>query len=379
MEDIDAFRLTDALDAEQGTGDPFAAAVRSTRMPMIVTDPRKSDNPIVFANDAFIRLSGYSRDECMGVNCRFLQGPDTDPAAIDRLREAVAARTDVSVEILNYRKDGSTFWNALYMSPVFGHDGDLQFFFASQLDVTEIKDRELKAHEDRAFFEAAVKERTVELEQALEQQKMLLHEVDHRVKNNLQMVSAMIRNQARVSDSADVKAALSQTLSRVDTLGVVHRRLYEAEDISQFDLADFIRDLATSLLDTSSRPEISLDLDLQSIETSAQNASPIALLVNELLTNALKHAFPDPSQGGTIRIASRQDASGFSVVIEDDGVGLPDRGEADAAPAPKKPTFGTKLVRSLARQLRAQFIQEPAHPGTRSTIRIDADKTRMTE
>jgi PAS domain S-box-containing protein len=79
-----------------------------------------ADNPIIFANDAFLALTGYRRDEVIGRNCRFLQGPDTDPAAIETMRRAVADGEDVTLDILNYRKDGTTFWNALYLSPVRG-------------------------------------------------------------------------------------------------------------------------------------------------------------------------------------------------------------------------------------------------------------------
>ncbi|MDP3896911.1 MAG: PAS domain-containing protein, partial [Mesorhizobium sp.] len=98
--------MTDMLHAEHGKGDPFAAAIRATRMSMIVTDPRKADNPIVFANDAFLRLTGYRRDEVMGRNCRFLQGHDTDQHAVDQIRAAIEARSDINVDILNYTKAG---------------------------------------------------------------------------------------------------------------------------------------------------------------------------------------------------------------------------------------------------------------------------------
>lgn len=125
------------LKAESNRGDPFAAAVRATRMPMIVTDPRQYDNPIVFANDAFLRLTGYARLEVTGRNCRFLQGPETDPAAVDRIRAAVRDAVDIQVHLLNYRKDGTTFYNALYVGPVRDETGTVVYFFASQFDVTE--------------------------------------------------------------------------------------------------------------------------------------------------------------------------------------------------------------------------------------------------
>ncbi|WP_280142314.1 PAS domain-containing protein [Methylobacterium pseudosasicola] len=129
--------VLDNLRAESNRGDPFAAAVRATRMPMIVTDPRQYDNPIVFANDAFLNLTGYTRLEVTGRNCRFLQGPETDPAAVDRLRAAIRREDDIRIDLLNYRKDGSVFQNALYVGPVRDAAGTVVYFFASQIDVTE--------------------------------------------------------------------------------------------------------------------------------------------------------------------------------------------------------------------------------------------------
>lgn len=129
--------VLDNLRTESNRGDPFAAAVRATRMPMIVTDPRQHDNPIVFANDAFLTLTGYSRLEVTGRNCRFLQGPETDPAGIERLRAAIRREDDIKIDLLNYRKDGSVFQNALYVGPVRDAAGTVVYYFASQVDVSE--------------------------------------------------------------------------------------------------------------------------------------------------------------------------------------------------------------------------------------------------
>jgi PAS domain S-box-containing protein len=101
VENQDAWRITDQLHAEHGKGDPFAAAVRATRMPMIITDPRLPDNPITFANDAFLAMSGYARAEVTGRNCRFLQGPDTSREDVDRVRQAIENRRDISIDLLN--------------------------------------------------------------------------------------------------------------------------------------------------------------------------------------------------------------------------------------------------------------------------------------
>ena len=124
------------------SSDIFFAAVETTRMPMILTDPKQPDNPIVFANHAFLTMTGYSGQEIVGTNCRFLQGPETDRDTVAEVRAAVANQSEVSVEILNYRKDGTSFWNALFLSPVFSNSGELVYFFASQLDVSRRRDAE---------------------------------------------------------------------------------------------------------------------------------------------------------------------------------------------------------------------------------------------
>ena len=111
-------------------------------MPMIVTDPRQTDNPIVFANHAFLTMTGYSPDEIVGTNCRFLQGADTDPTTVAEIRRAIEAREEIATEILNYRKDGYSFWNALFIAPVYDDDGQLVYFFASQLDVSRRRQAE---------------------------------------------------------------------------------------------------------------------------------------------------------------------------------------------------------------------------------------------
>ena len=116
--------------------DPFAAAVRATRMPMLITDPRQHDNPIIFVNEAFCQLTGFDRTEIIGRNCRFLQGPGTDAADVDRIRAAVAALETIEIAIYNYRKDGTPFWNQLLLAPVKDAKGEVAYFFTSQYDVS---------------------------------------------------------------------------------------------------------------------------------------------------------------------------------------------------------------------------------------------------
>lgn len=103
----------------------------------VISDPRERDNPIIACNDAFLRLTGYSREEVLGRNCRFLRGPGTEPEATQHLRDAVAAQQPAMVEILNYRKDGTPFRNAVMIAPIFDEAGKARYFLGSQVAISE--------------------------------------------------------------------------------------------------------------------------------------------------------------------------------------------------------------------------------------------------
>ena len=111
-------------------------AVVAAGLAFTISDPRLPDNPLVFVNPAFERTTGYSREEVQGRNCRFLQGTDTDPAAVQAVRDALASREHRTVTLLNYRKDGTAFWNELSLSPVFDATGELTHYVGIQSDVT---------------------------------------------------------------------------------------------------------------------------------------------------------------------------------------------------------------------------------------------------
>ena len=120
----------------QDRGNVFFAAVEMTRMPMVVTDPRQPDDPIVFVNRAFLDLTLYEEKDLLGRNCRLLQGEKTNPDTVAEVRAALAERRAIALDILNYKADGTPFWNALYIGPIFDQDGELLYFFASQMDIT---------------------------------------------------------------------------------------------------------------------------------------------------------------------------------------------------------------------------------------------------
>jgi len=152
-----ARRLAHAL-ANAGD-DPFAGVIAATRTPIAITDPRLPDNPIIYVNDSFCDLTGYSRDESVGRNCRFLQGPETSAEARAAIRDAITAQQPVEVDLLNYRKDGIPFWNRVAIAPLFDADRNLAFLFASQTDVTGERERLILLEEDNAALNVQLTDR----------------------------------------------------------------------------------------------------------------------------------------------------------------------------------------------------------------------------
>ncbi len=120
----------------------LAMALETLSVSFVVSDPHLPDCPITYVNDTFLQKTGYSREEIIGRNCRFLQGPLTDPEAVNKIREALRAQEKTTVELLNYCKDGTTFWNSLSLAPIFEREGKLSSFFGVQTDVTERRERE---------------------------------------------------------------------------------------------------------------------------------------------------------------------------------------------------------------------------------------------
>ena len=360
MNQRDDWHLTEALDYEHGRADPFAAAVRATRMPMVITDPAQDDNPIVFCNEAFQTLTGYDRAEIIGSNCRFLQGPETDRDSVAKVRAAVEQQTDVAVDLLNYRKDGSTFWNALYLSPVRNDAGEVVFFFASQLDVTDRVQARNMIAEQKLVVEREVEARTADLKAALEAKTLLLHEVDHRVKNNLTMIGSLLRLQARSIADPAITSRLETMLERVDALATVHRRLYQADDITRFDVGAFAENLVSDVLGASGRTDIAIDSRVTQIEVPSSKAAALGLILNEITTNAGKHAFVDGRSG---RITVRADLIGDNAVIaiSDDGHGL-------SASQGKPDGMGKTLISRLARQVGADVAWTDAAPGASVSV-----------
>jgi PAS domain S-box-containing protein len=163
------------LEPAEETTDPEAylqalreRAVLATDITFTITDPRQPDNPLVWVNPSFTRVTGYEHDEAVGRNCRFLQGPATDPAAVEEIRAAIGDRRTHTTTLLNYRKDGTAFWNQLSISPVFDGEGALVSFVGVQTDVTERV--RVEADREAAFAAEQAARREAELARSIAEQ-----------------------------------------------------------------------------------------------------------------------------------------------------------------------------------------------------------------
>ena len=248
-------------------------------MPMVVTDPHVEDNPIVYANRAFFAMSGYPADEVVGRNCRFLQGPGTDHAAVATIRRALANRVEVAVEILNYRKDGSAFWNALFISPVYDREGRLIYHFASQVDVTR-----------RRLAEEALGQA-----QKMEALGQLTGGIAHDFNNLLQVMLGHIdlldrRLRAARIDVAAISNASHSVRSAVDKASVLTQQLLafarkqrlEGRVANLNQLTDQLMELVTRTLGDGIEivTELAPDLDDCRIDPTQFEVALINLLIN---------------------------------------------------------------------------------------------------
>ena len=270
----------------------FFATVEMTRMPMVLADPRQDDCPIVFANNAFLDLTGYENDEIVGRNCRFLQGAGTDPDAVRQIREAVANREATAVEILNYRRDGTPFWNAVFMGPVFNPEGEIIYFFASQLDVSQRRETE------QQFRQAQKMEAVGQLTAGLAHDfNNLLHVID----GSLERIAAKRHDDRTFERYMAAATAATERAAKLthQLLAFARRGRLEPKGT---DLSELVNSFA-ELLETSVGSKAKLHLNLQRRLPLVQvDATHLEMALLNMVVNA-RDASPN---GGSITVTTKE-------------------------------------------------------------------------
>ncbi|MGR3464289.1 PAS domain-containing protein [Limimaricola sp.] len=277
--------------------DMLLETIRHARLPLCITDPTLPDNPIVFANDAFFELTGYVAEEVIGRNCRFLQGADSAPESIARIRRIIESCEVDTVEIVNYRKDGSAFLNALQIGPIMGDDGRPVLYFGSLLDASNRREAERAAR------------------------RLADRELGHRLRNIVNVMSVMIRMSAR--EAVDIQALARIIDGRLKTLGDAHFRTIESPREDPARLRDLLRPILEAYAPNG---PAQFDFEGPDPEVPAILISAMTLAVHELATNAVKHgALGDPDGHVTIAVS---EADGLSLCWRERGgpeVSAPER------------------------------------------------------
>ncbi len=343
----------------------FFAAAQMSRMPMCLADPSQPDMPLVFVNEAFLRQTGYAEAEVLGRNCRFLQGPDTDPAALQQLRHAIHAREDTVVELINHKRDGTPFWNALHVSPVFDASGALAYYFASQLDVTRRREAEAAlqqsqrmealgsmasnmAHEFNNLMTVVVGSAQLAIERA----------TDPRQRQQLDRVERAARQAGRLTQQM---------------LSFARRQFHDARETDLNALVSGMNGLLAQL----AGPGVAVALDLSSAPVTAMvDAGQMQLALVNLARNAVD-AMPD---GGTLTVSTRAlpDGTGAALAVADTGHGMaPDVLRRAAEPffttkeRGKGAGLGLSMVSGFAQQSGGQVeIDAAPGQGARVTIKL---------
>ena len=332
--------LATALESEQ-----FKKFLDQVPIAIAVSDLSATER-VVYANPEFEKLSDLKAAALTRENWAALLGTGLHHQKGRSLAEAVVEGTDFVGTFRLERASEKPPIVDVYSNLIEDDDGHICFRLVALVDVS--------AHGE------AEDERSAE--QRVHEKDTLLRELQHRVKNNLQMITALIRMETRNATVADQKR-FERLAGRVDALGILYQALAADEQKDEVDLGVYLSQIASAVMASHAVEGIRLDMKVDTYPVSIDVAMPTGLVVNELLTNALKHAFPG-RDGGTITLHSIVNGDGCRVVVADDGVGLPD---GEMWPKPGK--LGALIARSLTENAKAQFdVRSSANEGTKVTI-----------
>jgi two-component sensor histidine kinase len=223
----------------------------------------------------------------------------------------------------------------------------------------------IKARRDINLDREAEADAAETLRELLRQRTLLLDEVNHRVKNSLQQIASVVRLQSRTAAHGETREALGKTLSRIMAVGRVHEQAYKSsEEVGHFDAGLYAQTLAVDLVGSMGRDDIALETDVETAQLELKQASPIALILNELITNALKYGCPE-GQPSRLRVAFKAEPETYRLSVSDEGPGLP----ADFSLNGKN-SLGMRAIQALARQLDGQLSVDESPVGAAFSVRF---------
>jgi PAS domain S-box-containing protein len=275
--------------------------------------------------------------------------PEDRLSADQAVAQSIDARTELNIEFRTIWPDGSIHWISDVGRVIFDDAGHPVGMYGIQMDIT---DRKLATERIRA---------------QLSEKELLLKEIHHRVKNNLQIISSLLNLQSGSINDALTRSKFQDSQNRIRSMALIHERLYRSNDLASIDFAIYLQDLAGSLVQTYRRQaqSVVLKVEAEPLLLDIDTAIPIGLIVNELVSNALKHGFPNERLGQIGIILKHEETGGeHNLTIWDDGVGIP--AEVDY---PHTGSLGLQLVNSLTRQINAR-VELCRDTGTRFVIRF---------
>jgi PAS domain S-box-containing protein len=317
--------VTEQRETERSR-DHFADIARTTDDAIIGLTPKLT---IESWNAGATNLFGYEPEEVIGKPATILAHPLSVEELERTLRLISAGEHVAHYEMPHVRKDGSTFTASVTMTAIRGRDGKVTGLSKVLRDITE-----------RLSFEN-------QLKASLQEKEVLLREIHHRVKNNLQVISSLLNLQVSTEASPTTRRGLLESQSRIQSMALVHQLLYESRDLGHIDFTEYLRTLAARLLGTYNVGPRRIDIRVEGEPLSLEidRAISCGLIVNELVANAIEHAFPD-ERSGHIYINVKRDGSRVVLTVRDDGVGIP-------APftLERVHSFGLQIARTLTLQL----------------------------
>ena len=317
-------RLTAAINRER----VFADIVRNSSVSIGTGYP---DGRLGISNHAFQKLTGYSEEELKQIKWNeVLTPPEWREHEAAKLGGLDQATPSVCYEKEYIRKNGSRVPIEITVYARFDHEGSVVSFVGFVMDITERKEAERK------------------IKAALKEKETLLKEIHHRVKNNMNVTSSLLKLQSAGITDKKTLEMFQDTRGRIQTMALVHDKLYRSKDLAHIDFREYIKDLAENQFRSYDvkRDRISLKVAAEGLFFEIDLATPCGLIISELVSNALKHAFPQ-NRKGEVKIAlSAINADEFELIVSDDGVGIP--ADVDFE---NTGSFGLYLINLLVEQL----------------------------